>query len=93
MEPLKLPTHVDEPQMVFFWSADEIVPALIIFTLGFLAQQALLFSLIALASAKLFRRYRDSHPDGFLLHFVYWCGFLGERGLTIRNPYRRRYLP
>ncbi|WP_249925480.1 type IV conjugative transfer system protein TraL [Escherichia coli] len=41
----------------------------------------------------LYRRFRDNHPDGYLLHMIYWAGFIMTKAKSLKNPFVRRYLP
>jgi len=40
-----------------------------------------------------FTRYRDSRPDGFLIHMAYWYGILVPKGRSILSPFHRRIFP
>jgi conjugal transfer pilus assembly protein TraL len=44
-------------------------------------------------TTKLYRRFRDGRPDGFILHAIYWVGLLPTKAKTIPNPFIRSYLP
>ncbi|MFT0213086.1 type IV conjugative transfer system protein TraL [Pseudomonas sp. F1_0610] len=49
--------------------------------------------LLGLVTTKLYRRFRDGRPDGFILHAIYWAGLLPTKAKTIPNPFIRSYLP
>jgi conjugal transfer pilus assembly protein TraL len=87
----QIPTEIDISETILFWSADEFFPAVTLFVLGFMIDQILLGIFAGWAVAKLMRKYKDLRPDGFLFHAIYWYGFTGEKGHTIRNPYIEEY--
>ncbi|HAY23337.1 MAG TPA: type IV conjugative transfer system protein TraL [Desulfobacterales bacterium] len=45
------------------------------------------------AVSHLYRCYKNTRPDGYLLHFFYWLGLAGCTGLTFVNPYKRSFEP
>ncbi|AJF08108.1 type IV conjugative transfer system protein TraL [Geoalkalibacter subterraneus] len=93
MEPTKIPTKIDDPHQVLMWSADELVPMMVMITFGVMFERVLIFMLLGWAAVRVYRRYKNSRPDGFILHFFYWVGFLPDKGVTLVNPYKRRFLP
>lgn len=93
MKPVKIARRVDEPPHLLMWSADEIAPMLLGLTVGIVIGKALICFLIGLAVTKLYSRFRDNHPDGVILHLLYWSGLLTTRARCMRNPYIRRFLP
>ncbi|MDF5223363.1 type IV conjugative transfer system protein TraL, partial [Vibrio parahaemolyticus] len=40
-----------------------------------------------------YRRFRDNHPDGYMLHMLYWGGFIATKAKSLKNPFIRRYFP
>jgi len=93
MEPVRLPTHVDEPHQFLMWSADEIIPLLSLFVMGVLFEQILLFTLCGLVLTSVYKKYKNSKPDGYLLHFLYWYGLMPSKARCFVNPFIRRFLP
>ena len=93
MQPVKIPNRVDDPIHVLLWSLDELAPMFGGLILGMAVGQAMIGFVVGLVVTNFYRRYRDSHPDGFLLHLVYWGGFLFSKARTMVNPYVRRYFP
>lgn len=89
----EIPRLVDDPPHVLLWSAEELAPVAFGLAIGMVTGKALVFSLLGLLIAKVYRRFSDGHPDGFLLHALYWFGFIPSRSRTMPNPYARRYLP
>lgn len=89
----EIPRQVDDPPHVLLWSAEELAPVAFGLAIGMVTGKALVFSLLGLLIAKVYRRFSDGHPDGFLLHALYWYGFIPSRSRTMPNPYARRYLP
>jgi len=93
MKPVKIPRRIDEPFHLLLWSADELLPMLIGLVIGIVLGKALPCFLIGLLITNLYRRFRDNHPDGYLLHLIYWSGIIITKSRSFKNPFIRRYLP
>lgn len=89
----EIPRHVDDPPHVLLWSAEELAPVAMGLAIGMVIGEAFVLTLLGLVIANVYRRFNDGHTDGYLLHLIYWFGFLQTRAKTIPNPYARRYLP
>src|SRR5699024_11097638 len=72
MEPVAIPRRIDDPPHILLWSADEILPMMFGLVIGIIFKQALLCFLIGFAVTNLYKRFRDDHADGVLLHMLYW---------------------
>jgi len=93
MEPVQIPKMIDDPPHVLLWSADEMAPVALGLVIGMFTGNALVLTLLGLAVTKLYRRYRDGHPDGYMLHGLYWTGLMPMKVIGATNPYIRSYLP
>lgn len=93
MEPVKLPTYVDEPHQFLLWSADEIIPLLTLFVMGVIFEQIIAFTCVGLVLTSVYKKYKASRPDGFLLHLLYWVGLMPSCAKVFVNPFIRRFLP
>lgn len=89
----EIPRHVDEPPQFLLWSAEELAPVVMGIAVGMAIGKALILTCLGLVIAKIYRKFSDGHPDGYLLHSLYWLGFIPTKSKTIPNPYARRYLP
>ena len=92
MQPRTLPRHLDQPQRILIFQADELMPAVILFTIGIAMGHLGKFMLLGAASIWLMRRFRHTKPDGFVIHALYWYG-LPVPFRTTLNPFLRRVLP
>jgi conjugal transfer pilus assembly protein TraL len=93
LEPVEIPRYIDEPPHVLLWSADELAPVALGLVIGMLTGNALVLTLLGLAVTKLYRRFRDGRPDGYMLHGLYWSGLVPMKVLGAKNPFTRSYLP
>ena len=93
MHPLPLPESIDDPITLLLWRADEFVPMALVLMAGMLVGQVLASLLIGLITVKCYRKYRDTRPDGHVLHALYWVGCLNSRARSIPNPFIRQFLP
>lgn len=93
MEPVEIPRFVDDPPHVLLWSADELAPVAIGLVAGILTGNAFVLTALGVVATKLYRRFRDNHPDGFLLHALYWYGLWPNHARSMPNSFIRRFLP
>ena len=93
MEQTPLPRRIDDKPRLLFWTADEAVPFALLFMVGMVIGQFILCIVLGLGASWLFRKYRDRHPDGYVLHALYWYGVMPLRGRCLVNPFHRRILP
>jgi len=78
---------------VLLWSTDEFVPFMSFLVLGNLTGHLIAGCLIGAVLGHLYRRYKNSRPDGYLNHLLYWTGLRGDKGVTYINPYRKEFRP
>lgn len=71
------------------WSADELIPLLTCLGIGILTDHFFIMLLVGIGLWRVLRRYKDSRPDGYLLHAVYWSGLPVGRSRLFVNPFRR----
>ena len=93
MDQVRIPTEIDTPQQVLLWSTDEFVPFMSFLVIGNLIGHLIVGCLIGVVLGHLYRRYKNSRPDGYLNHLLYWAGFRGDKGVTYINPYRKEFRP
>lgn len=93
MEPVKIPTEIDTPHQVLLWSTDEFIPFMFFLVIGNLSDHLILGVLLGTALGHLYKRYKNTRPDGYLLHFFYWYGLGKSKGKTYVNPFKREFLP
>ncbi len=85
---------MDIPPIQFlFWSLDEIYTVAVDLIWGIWFDQLLLGMLMGWLMIRVYRRFRDRHPDGHLSHRLYWLGFYFSRSKTLPNPYVRVFHP
>ena len=88
-----MPKSIDDPAQVLLWSLDEFVLVAVLFGVGLTFRQLTIAVISIFILLKVYRRFRDGRPNGFLQHFMYWHGFAGSETSTVRNPFIRRFLP
>tara|TARA_R110001583_G_scaffold118370_2_gene269721 strand:+ start:1038 stop:1322 length:285 start_codon:yes stop_codon:yes gene_type:complete len=92
-EPIQIPRKVDDPPHFLLWSADELAPIIIGLAIGMMFGVAFMMTVCGFVVTHFYKKFKDGHPDGFMLHALYWYGFMPGRGKSVRNPYSRLYLP
>ena len=93
MQPVQIPTRCDDPIHVLIWSLDELAPMFIGLVVGMAFGQAMIGVAIGLLITNFYKKYRDSHADGYLIHIAYWAGMLFTKARLMVNPYIRRFYP
>jgi conjugal transfer pilus assembly protein TraL len=93
MKPITIPGRVDDPPHLMLWSSDELAPMLLGLTFGIFIGKALICTIIGFLITSAYRKFRESSPDGYLLHMLYYGGFLPPKGRSMINPYIRRIFP
>lgn len=92
-EPVKMPTRIDDPHQFLLWSADELIPMLVMLCFGIVLENVMIFLFLGWLFMRAYRRYKNSRPDGFLLHIFYWAGFIPEKAKALINPFKRKWIP
>ena len=85
--------RADDPLHILLWSIDELVPMIAGLVIGMIVSQALICFLIGMAVSSLYKRFRDSHADGYLEHLFYNYGFGFTRSQSMVNPCIKRFFP
>jgi conjugal transfer pilus assembly protein TraL len=93
MDAIDLPRGIDESAQFLLWPMEEAVPFFLLTGVGIISEHLTACLALAWVSVRLLRRYRDSRPDGYLYHTLYWWGLTPAKGYSLRNPYQRRFLP
>ena len=93
MQAINIPTRADQPPYLLLWSSDECIPTLAGFAIGMLTDQVFIFTVIGIIIAHFYKKFRDLHADGFLIHLAYWYGFGFCRSKSMINPFTDRLLP
>jgi len=93
LKPINIPSRIDDPPHLLLWSMDELAPMLIGLVVGIVLEEALIFTALGFVVTSFYRRFRDNNPDGYLLHMLYYAGFLPPKGRLMINPYIKRFQP
>jgi conjugal transfer pilus assembly protein TraL len=94
MKPVQIPRRIDDPPHILMWSADELIPMAVGLSFGMMIGKATICFLVGYMFTRYYRRYRDSHPDGYFLHLLFWVGIIKKMtAKTMKNPYIRRFYP
>ena len=92
-ETRELARYLDDPVHFLIWQVDEVAPIMMGLFIGLLAGSPILFTLIGMIFTYFYKTFRDSQADGFVLHFLYWHGFIGGKSRTTPNAFVKKYLP
>jgi len=93
LEPTKLPQRIDEPPLFMFWRIDDLAPVMVLGAIGIIFEHMILAILIGAILVRFTKRYREAKPEGYLLHWFYWMGFIkGPRcSQSMVNSYARTW--
>ena len=93
MQPVKIPTRCDEPVHILLWRMDELLPVFVGMCVGLVIGQVMLCMAAGMVVTHFFKKFVDSHPNGFMLHMIYWAGITRKKARIMINPYIRTLLP
>lgn len=88
-----IPQRIDEPPHILMWQLDELLPMLLGLVIGIFIGQALICSVLGYTVTHQYRKFRDNHPNGHLVHMLYYNGFLSFKGKTMVNTFVKKYFP
>lgn len=91
MQPVPFPRYADAPNMILLWTTEEAMPVLIGIVIGVINGSLILPLLIGVGITTMFRRFRETKPDGHILHLLYWHGLMKAQGAP--NPFLRWIYP
>lgn len=93
MEGVEIPTHLDAPKRMLFWTIDQIVPFAIFFIAGMMLGRLFMGILVGVAISWALEKYKNSRSDGLMQHFAYYYGLIPLSGRSAINPFMRRVFP
>ena len=93
MQYIKIPGRIDDPPHLLLWSADEMAPIMLGVVVGIFLDNLLICMGIGMLFTNVYRRFRDSNPDGFILAWLYNSGLFPGRGRSMINSYITRLYP
>jgi conjugal transfer pilus assembly protein TraL len=93
MEAIPFSRHNDMPQKFLFWQIDQVVPLATAIFIGVMTQNMFLYSAMGFFVAWGLGRWRDSRPDGYLQHMLYWYGIVPLKARCAINPFVRKFFP
>jgi len=67
-----IPTHLDDPELIGFWTIDEFIAMVAPFTWGILSQHVLIGILIAFGFWWGLKKAKAGRAGSWLLHLAYW---------------------
>lgn len=93
MEPVLIPTHLDAPKRMLFWTVDQVVPFALLFVIGMMAGKLFVGIIGGVTLSWALEKYKNSRSDGLMQHFAYWYGIIPLNGRGMINPFIRRIFP
>lgn len=72
MDHYSIPKHLDDPELIGFWTLDEFLVMLAPFTWGILAQHIVIGLVLSVAAWLGYRKLRAGRSMYWVLHFAYW---------------------
>lgn len=90
---VRMPKTIDDPDQILLWSMDEFIVVAGLVGVGIVFAQLFIAIVSSFFFLKLYRRFREGRPAGFIQHMLYRSGLTGLETTTIRNPFIRRFFP
>ncbi|MEG9883974.1 MAG: type IV conjugative transfer system protein TraL [Hyphomicrobiales bacterium] len=93
MNAIRIPHRIDEPRRLLLCKRRGAGPDDAGGGPGIIVDHPTIRFPAGLVVSSLYKRFRESRPDGYLLHPLCWSGFSPARGRSFPNPFIRRYFP
>ena len=72
MDRYSIPKHLDDPELIGFWTLDEFLAMTIPFIWGVLAQHVMYGTILAIGAWFGFRKLKAGRSMTWILHVAYW---------------------
>lgn len=72
MERFTVPKHLDDPELIGFWTLDEFLIMVIPFVWGLLAGHVVIGLAISVTAWIFYRKIKSGRSIYWILHFAYW---------------------
>jgi conjugal transfer pilus assembly protein TraL len=72
MDRYAIPKHLDDPELIGFWTLDEFLVMVIPFVWGIMAQHIVIGLIVSTAAWFGYRKLRAGRSMSWILHFGYW---------------------
>ena len=93
MNLIKIPDRLDEAPQMLLWTMDELLPPIFLFAVGVIFKSPFLYGLVGFAGSYVYRKFRESKPDGYIIHMCYYYGLPLFSEKKMPNPFIRRFFP
>lgn len=92
MQKYEIPSHLDDPELIGFWTLDEFLVMLIPFVWGVLSAHIVIAIFIALGGWAAYRKVKAGRSMSWILHAAYWYLPGQVFGLRILPPSHLRVM-
>lgn len=72
MDQFLIPKHLDDPELIGFWTLDEFLVMLIPFAWGIVTQHIVIGLVVSVCSWFGYRKLRAGRSMYWVLHYAYW---------------------
>ena len=93
MTPIEFPQSIDEPPYVLLWRVDDIAMPAIGVAVGIAVDHLWPGLAVGILLMIFYRRFREGRPEMYVLHALYWFGFIPTRSYLMPNPFCRSFYP
>ena len=92
MNSSRFPQHAGDPEILLFLTVDEVIPAGLIIGVGAAIHYLILSVFIAGVVVRLYKKFVESKPRGYLMHRFYLTGLVPKDTRTFINPFVKRII-
>lgn len=92
MDRYSIPMHLDDPELIGFWTLDEFLAMVIPFVWGILSQHIVWGLGLALLGWWGLRKAKAGRASSWILHMAYWYLPAGFTGLRATPPSHLRLM-
>jgi conjugal transfer pilus assembly protein TraL len=83
---------LDDSRILLLWSMDELMVFYMCLGIGVAIREIMLMSILGVMLLYLYRRFEAGHPDGYVIHALYYNFGIPLKGHSFINPFQRRIL-
>lgn len=93
MKKFHIPSRIDDPPHLMLWRLDDLMPAVLGLMIGIFFGKMLIWVGLGFLLTKSYKKFRDSMPDGFFFHWLYFHGLYPARAKSFVDPLCKRLFP
>lgn len=93
MDGIDVPTYLDAPKRMLFWTIDQVIPFAVCAVAGMMLGKLFYGMVAGCVLSWAVEKFKNAKSDGLIMHFLYFHGALPMKGRAAINPFVRTVPP